>query len=179
MTNVSANLWVMNKRQKAAQARRELDRRFATSEIASMRARPHAGWVKAIRAALGMSQRDLASRLGVSDVAVHKLERSEQDGRISLAKLAEIAAAMDCTMVYALVPNSSLEDTVQRQARRVAEARLGYVADTMSLEDQSVAPDRRAGHAEAYGRELIAGSDIWRSDTSPVRPTIPDPSGGR
>ena len=140
----------MIRTQKAAQARRELDRRFKTSDIVSMRAKPHSGWVKAIRTALGMSQRDLAARLGVSDVAVHKLERAEQDGRITLGKLREVAAAMDCTVVYALVPNSSLEDTVQRQAHRVAAARLGYAADTMSLEDQSVAPDRRAGYAEVY-----------------------------
>lgn len=169
----------MERTQRAAQARRELDRRFATSEIVSTRARPHAGWVKAIRTALGMTQRDLAARLGVSDVAVHKLERSEQDGRISLAKLAQVAAAMDCTVVYALVPNSSLEDTVQRQARRVAEERLDYAADTMSLEDQSVAPDRRAGHAEAYAQELIAAHDIWRSDSSKVGGRRSDQSGER
>ena len=142
-----------------------------------MRAKPHAGWVKAIRTALGMTQRDLAARLRISDVAVHKLERSEQDGRISLGKLAEVAAAMDCTVVYALVPNSSLADTVERQARRVASERLGYVADTMSLEDQSVAPDRRAGYAEAYAQELIAANDIWRRD--PVGGKTPDPTGER
>lgn len=169
----------MYRTQKAAQARRELDRRFATSGIDSMRARPHAGWVKAIRTALGMSQRDLAARLGVSDVAVHKLERSEQDGRISLRKLAEVAAAMDCTVVYALVPHSSLEDTVQRQARRVAAERLDYVADTMSLEDQSVAADRRAGHAEAYAQELIAAHDIWRSDIPKVGDRRSDQTGER
>jgi predicted DNA-binding mobile mystery protein A len=142
-----------------------------------MRAKPHAGWVKAIRTALGMTQRDLAARLGISDVAVHKLERSEQDGRISLAKLAQVAAAMDCTVVYAVVPNSSLEETVQRQARRVAEARLGYAADTMRLEDQTVAGDRRAGYAEAYAQELIAANDIWRRD--PVGGESPDPNAER
>lgn len=144
-----------------------------------MRAKPHAGWVRAIRTALGMTQRDLAARLDVSDVAVHKLERSEQDGRISIAKLAEVAAAMDCAVVYALVPNSSLEETVQRQAHRVAEARLGYVADTMSLEDQLVAPDRRAGHAEAYAQELIRANDIWRSDIATVSDRTSDLSGER
>jgi mobile mystery protein A len=169
----------MTRTQKAAQARRELDRRFKTSAIVFMRAKPHSGWVKAIRTALGMSQRDLAARLGVSDVAVHKLERAEQDGRISLAKLGEVAAAMDCTVVYALVPNSSLEETVQRQAHRVAAARLGYVADTMSLEDQSVAPERRAGYAEVYAQELIATNDIWRSESSKADGKSPDPSGGR
>lgn len=152
----------MQRSKNSAQARRELDRRFTASDFNSLRPKPHAGWIKAIRSALGMSQRDLAARLGVSHAAVHKLEQSEQDRRISLAKLAEVGAAMDCTVIYALVPNSSLEQTVQRQARRVAAARLGYVSDTMILEDQSVAPDRRAAYADMYAQELIATDDIWR-----------------
>ncbi len=167
----------MQRAKSSAQARRELDRRFAGSDFDSLRPKPHAGWIKAIRAALGMSQRDLAARLGVSHAAVHKLEQSEQDGRIALAKLAEVAAAMDCTVVYALVPNSSLENTVQRQARRVAATRLGYVSDTMTLEDQSVAPDRRAAYAEVYAKELIAANDIWRRDQMDGK--IPDPNGER
>lgn len=167
----------MKRTEKAAQARRELDRRFAASERDTIRARPHSGWIKAIRTALGMSQRDLAARLGVSDAAVHKLERSEQEARISIGKLAEVAAALDCTVIYAVVPNSSLEDTVQRQARRVAAVRLGYVATTMSLEDQSVAPDRRAGYAEVYAQELIATNDVWRRD--PAGGASQDPSGER
>jgi predicted DNA-binding mobile mystery protein A len=167
----------MQRAQNSAQARRELDHRFAVSTIESMRAKPHSGWIKAIRAALGMSQRDLAARLGVSPAAAYKLEQNELHGRIALAKLAEVAAAMECTLVYALVPNSSLENTVQRQARRVAEVRLGYVADTMSLEDQSVAPDRRAGYAVVYAQELIAANDIWHRDQ--LNGTTPDPNGGR
>lgn len=167
----------MQRSQNSAQARRELDRRFAEPGIESLRAKPHAGWIKAIRAALGMSQRDLAARLGVSHSAVHKLEQSEQEGRIAIGKLAEIAAAMDCTVVYALVPNSSLEETVQRQARRVAAARLGYVSDTMTLEDQSIAPDRRAAFADVYAKELIAANDIWRPDQAAAK--IPVPNGER
>ena len=127
-----------------------------------MRNRPRSGWVKAIRTALGMSQAALAGRLGVSGAAVAKLERAEMGGGITLAKLTEVAAALDCTVVYALVPNSSLEETVQRQARRVASARLGYVDSTMALEDQGVSADRRAEYLEVYARDLIARNDIWR-----------------
>ena len=154
----------MTRTQKAAQARRELDRRFSTSDAASLRVRPHAGWIKAIRTALGMSQRDLAARMRVSQAAVDYLESAEADHRITLGKLAKVAAAMDCTVVYALVPNSSLEETVQHQARKVAEARLGYVAGTMGLEDQAVSGERREAHLDVYAQDLIAASEIWRSD---------------
>ena len=75
-----------------------------------------------------MSQEALAARLGISKPSVAKLERSEVNDTISLGKLAEVARALDCTLVYALVPNTNLEDTVQKQARRVAAETLGYVA---------------------------------------------------
>lgn len=127
-----------------------------------MRNRPSSGWVRAIRNALGMSQAALAGRLGVSGAAVAKLERAETAGGITLTKLAEVAAALDCTVVYALVPNSSLEETVQRQARLVASEQLGYVDSTMALEDQDVPADRRADYLEIYVRDLIARNDTWR-----------------
>lgn len=131
-----------------------------------MRNRPRSGWVKAIRTALGMSQAALAGKLGVSGTAVAKLERAETGGGITLNKLAEIAAALDCSVIYALVPNSSLEETVQRQARRVASERLGYVDSTMALEDQDVPADRRADYLEVYARDLIARDDIWRESSA-------------
>lgn len=127
-----------------------------------MRIRPRSGWVRAIRTALGMSQAALARRLSVSAAAVAKLERAEAGGGITLTKLAEVAAALDCSVVYALVPNSSLDETVQRQARRVASTRLGYVDSTMALEDQGIPADRRAEYVEIYARDLIALNDVWR-----------------
>lgn len=111
-----------------------------------------------------MSQADLARRLCVSGAAIAKLERAEADGRITLAKLNEVAKALDCTVVYALIPVSSLEDSVQSQAHRVASKQLGYVDGTMALEDQEVAPDRRAEYLDVYVRDLIARNDIWRQD---------------
>jgi len=152
----------MKRSERSSQTRREIDRRFRQSDIAAMRIRPHSGWIRAIRTALGMSQASLASRLAISGAAVAKLEGAELDGGITLAKLTEVAAALDCTLVYAIVPNSSLEDTVQRQARSVAAARLGYVANTMALEDQRVAADRQADYLEVYSRDLIARNEIWR-----------------
>ena len=94
--------------------------------------------------------------------AVAKLERAELGGGITIAKLFEVAGALDCTLVYALVPNTSLEDTVQRQARRVAAERLGYVATTMALEDQDISAERRDEHLESYARDLVAHNDLWR-----------------
>lgn len=148
--------------QRSAQARRELDRKFARGNLELARARPRSGWVRALRIALGMSQAALGARLGISRGAVAKLERAELEGGITLAKLTEIATALDSSLVYTLVPNTSLEDTVQRQARQVAAERLGYVAATMALEDQGVSAEGRAEHLAGYARDLVAHNDLWR-----------------
>ena len=149
------------KTQLSSQARRELDRRFERLDLADMRARPHRGWIRAIRTALGMSQAALGTRLGITHAAVGQLEQAEAAGGITLAKLRHVAEALDCTLVYALVPNSSLEDTLLREAHRVAEERLGYVESTMALENQAIDTERQAGQREAIARDLIATGTVW------------------
>jgi predicted DNA-binding mobile mystery protein A len=152
----------MERSERSAQARRELDRRFGAADLEPVRALPRSGWIRAIRGALGMSQAVLAERLGVSAVAVNKLEHAERRGGITVSKLAEVAAALDCTLVYALVPNSTLEQAVTAQARQVAAETLGYAARTMALEDQDIDRDHQREAIDRYARQLIASGTLWR-----------------
>lgn len=154
---------LMTRAEKALQARRELDRRFVALDVAQIEARPRSGWIRAIRGSLGMSQRALATRLDIAPSSVAKLERSEVEGGISIGKLTEVARALDCTLVYALVPNTSLDDAVRRQAHRVAAETLGYVGTTMELEAQSVDADRLADQVEAESQRVIAQNRLWTS----------------
>jgi predicted DNA-binding mobile mystery protein A len=101
-------------------------------------AQPVRGWIKAIREALGMTAAQLAKRLGVTQPSVVALEQSEAKGTIELATLRRVAEALDCTVVYALVPNEPLEQTVRDRARRFARRRLEPIEHSMSLEDQKV-----------------------------------------
>jgi predicted DNA-binding mobile mystery protein A len=113
-----------------------------------------------------MSQAVLAERLGVSGAAVNKLEHAELHGGITTGKLAEVASALDCTLVYALVPNSTLERTVATQARAVATQLLGYAAQTMALEAQDIDDDRRGEAVERYAQQLVAEGNLWRAGRS-------------
>jgi predicted DNA-binding mobile mystery protein A len=110
-----------------------------------------------------MSQAVLAERLGVSAAAVHKLELAEVRGGITTGKLAAVAAALDCTLVYALVPRSTLEQAVTTQARTVAAEVLGYAARTMALEAQGIEDDRQSEALDRYARQLVAQGTIWRA----------------
>jgi predicted DNA-binding mobile mystery protein A len=69
------------------------------------------------------------------------LEQSEAKGSIELATLRRIAEALDCKLVYALVPNQPLEQAVRERARLFARRRLDPIEHSMALEDQK-APRR-------------------------------------
>ena len=125
------------RREQTSQARRALDARFAHLQPATVWAPPPAGWIRAIRDALGMSGAALADRMGVTEPAVFALERTERQGRARLDTLRRAAQALDCTLVYALIPNQELEQTVRQQAERIVNHRLARVRQTMTLEDQA------------------------------------------
>lgn len=145
--------------------RRSIDRRIAPlREHRSATARPSGGWVRAIRSALGMSTGDLARRLGVTPVAVRKLEHNEQAGTVRLETLARAADAMGCDLVYAFVPRTSLEEFVDERARAVAEAEIRRVDTTMALEDQRTSESERAHLRDDRARELRASRELWHLD---------------
>src|SRR5258706_10724794 len=102
----------MERSRSAAQARARLDERFQAMGSPAFYARPVRGWVKAIREALGMSTAQLAKRAGVRQPSIVALEQSEAKGTIEIATLRRIAEALDCKLIYALVPNQPLEQTV-------------------------------------------------------------------
>jgi predicted DNA-binding mobile mystery protein A len=127
----------MDKAKAAARSRSRLDDRFR--EIGPMRqfAAPVRGWIKAIREGLGMSTAQLAGRLGIKQPSVVALEQSEVKGTIELATLRRVAEALDCTLIYALVPKKPLESMVRDRARGVARRRLAAIEHSMLLEDQA------------------------------------------
>lgn len=122
-------------------ARRHLDSRFARLKEVASQPVPHRGWVRAIRDALGMSTTELAARMGVTQSRISAVEQGEVAGTIKLETLRRAAEALDCDLVYALVPRTTLSESVHRQARRKAEAHLRTVQHHMRLEGQAVTGD--------------------------------------
>jgi len=121
-------------------ARRVLDEDFVSVHVPS---RPAAGWLRAIREALGMSTTELARRLNMSPQGVSDLERSEAEEGIRLTSLRKVADALDCDLEYVLVPRhpGGLQGQVTEQALRVARAELAPVRHTMALEAQGLPTD--------------------------------------
>ena len=85
-----------------------------------------------------MTTAQLAKRLGIKQPSLVELEKSEAKGTIELATLRRVAEALDCTLVYMLVPNKPLESTIRERGRAFAQKGRGPVEHTMMLEDQKV-----------------------------------------
>ena len=149
----------MNIRRKA---RERLDERLALIKAVGTLQKPPSGWIKAIREALGMSGVQLAIRLGVSAQTVSALEKSEKNATVKLETLQKAAEFLDCTLVYALVPNSTLKDAVQRQAIKKAHEALLSVSHTMKLEDQSVKNTGLDRQIDDYIQDTLKDRDLWR-----------------
>jgi len=122
----------------AAKSRARLDERLARLQPVERYRPPARGWIRAIREALGMNAAQLARRMGVSQPSIVGLEQSEEKETIQLATLRRAAEALDCTLVYVLVPNRPLEVTVRERARALLLRRRQPVEHTMLLEDQQV-----------------------------------------
>jgi predicted DNA-binding mobile mystery protein A len=144
-------------------ARQRLDERLAFLKPANRLVPPPKGWIRAIRDVLGMTGPQFAARLKITPQSVGDIEKSEAAGSIQLKTLSRAAEALGCTLVYALVPKTSLEDTVQMRARRIALAELQRVAHTMTLEDQGVGDVDLEARIEAYIRDVIKERDLWAS----------------
>lgn len=116
-----------------------LDRRFEQLKPLIRLAKiPPAGWIRAIRIALGMPTGQLASRMGVVQSRINELEAAEAHGNITLKSLERAAQAMGCRVVYLLVPEQPLQMTLKERARAIAERQFAAVQQTMRLEDQAV-----------------------------------------
>ncbi|WP_419842663.1 mobile mystery protein A [Candidatus Poriferisodalis sp.] len=150
-------------RNQRAIARRRLDERLARVVDIT---RPAKGWIRALRDALGMTSADLAQRMGVSPQRVYAIERSEQHMTLKLSTLERIAHAMDCDLVYALVPRTSLENCVTTQAGRRAAEHLRSVAHHARLEDQVPTERDLAQQIEELASDLVERKGLWTEDRS-------------
>ncbi|QFT34121.1 hypothetical protein FIV00_26735 [Labrenzia sp. THAF82] len=143
-------------------ARDRLDSKLASIKPIDRFTRPPKGWVRAIRDAIGMTGAQLGKRLGMTAQGIVSLERSEAGGTIQLSTLRRAAEAMDCVLVYALVPRTSLTEMVDQRAREIALKVLGRVSHSMALEDQQVDRDLEK-RIQTYVETALRDRDLWET----------------
>ena len=127
--------------------------------------RPRRGWVKAIREALGMTTRQLAERLEINNsAAITRLEARELNGKVTIESLEKAAKAMGCRFVYAIVPDESLEQTLDKRALEAAMNILNPVNQSMRLEKQDVSKASTDRQVESLAKQLKDRLDplLWK-----------------
>jgi predicted DNA-binding mobile mystery protein A len=117
---------------------------------------PAGGWIRAIRTALDMSTTQLGRRLRIAQKNVVALEQREDRGAVTLESLARAARALDCRLVYAIVPRHDLQAIRERRARLVAHRQLGRIAHSMALEDQAVSAEEQSAQEDQLVADLLA-----------------------
>ena len=143
------------------QARRRLDERFRRLRPLADEPRPHKGWIRAIRDALGMSSTELAARIGVSQQSVSQMEHSEVQDTITLDTLRRAANALNCDLVYLLEPRTSLDEAVREQAHKKAARHLAPLAHHSRLEDQALSDDDEAAQLEEFATLFVDRKGLW------------------
>jgi predicted DNA-binding mobile mystery protein A len=143
-------------------ARESLDMRLYPLRNIDM-TRPPRGWIKAIREALGMTTRQFAQRVGVVQSRAVDIEKAEMSGSITLDSLTRAANALDCELVYVLIPRKPLKDTVNDQALTLAKRHIKSTSHSMALENQKISPSSEAEQLKILATQIAenSGSNLW------------------
>jgi transcriptional regulator with XRE-family HTH domain len=86
--------------------REKLDREQRNFRVAAKKASFYPQWLRRVRKALGVQAGEMARELEVHRSVIYRLEESENKKSISLRAMEKMAEAMDCRVVYAIVPRN-------------------------------------------------------------------------
>jgi len=129
---------------------KQLDRALESLATARVVPRPQKGWIRAIREAIGVSAGELGRTLGSSRQLPLQFEKAEAKESITLKSLRNVANALDCDVIYALVPRAgSVQKLMESRARSQAGKNVARVEHSMALEDQAAGRIDEAVEMEA------------------------------
>lgn len=127
---------------------------------------PPEGWVRTVRKALGMSGAQLARRLGTSRALISQTEKNELTGSVTVKTLQQMAEAMGCRFVYAIVPQNTTAELIADRAREKARKLVNKTGQHMALEAQALSAQQMQYEIERLQREILAEmpADLWDND---------------
>jgi predicted DNA-binding mobile mystery protein A len=143
----------------------QLDKKVAKLREFALNPSPELGWIKEIRETLGISARQLANRVGMSQATLAKIEKGEVEKTVSLKTLNKIAEALESKLIYAFVPKRSFEVLVRDRAQKSAERLVKRVSHSMELEDQGLIQKKREEQIKSIADEMVRtlSKEIWEN----------------
>ena len=143
---------------------KQLERQLRPFFAASPVRRPIKGWIRALREIAGITLRDLAALTGKPHQGIASLEKSEIDFAITLKSLSEIAEAMDCKLIYAIVPKAgSVDAFVRERLKRLIAPTIRGVEHSMALEGQATGKVDQRIEEEAERLMKFGKKRKWKS----------------
>jgi predicted DNA-binding mobile mystery protein A len=100
--------------------RKKLDKEMRHYRLAGREKDSTNGLLRAVRQALKVPLKEVAGRLGIGESNVFEMEEREETGSITLRSLGRVAEAMECKVVYGLVPlnGKTLEELAEERLWR-------------------------------------------------------------
>jgi len=159
---------------------RDLDEVSLAYRVAGRGSQRVDGWVRTVRRAVGVTVRELAGRLHVTQGVVFRLEDSERAGTIGLGKLRRLAEGLGCELVYGLVPKegtlagmAAAQEAGRAQKRAEAKARRLRRAKEKRFEAAEDAWEEQRAEREAAQRMGVWRA--WRQAKGGMRSRPPEP----
>ena len=90
--------------------------------------------IRFLREALGMTQKQLGARIGISQPTYAKMEKGLASANAGTIK--RIAGELNCSLEVVLVPAEPFKDLIERQAKERAKELLDRARSTMAMEGQ-------------------------------------------
>jgi predicted DNA-binding mobile mystery protein A len=127
---------------------------------------PKEGWIRTVRKALRMSGVQLAVRMRVTKSLISNIEKAELSGKITIKKIQQIAEAMDCQFVYAVVPKKNVQEIINYHARKKAQEIVEKANKHMALEDQTLSNEEIEYEIDRLKQEILQElpSEIWNAN---------------
>jgi predicted DNA-binding mobile mystery protein A len=124
---------------------------------------PRSGWVRAIQEVLGVTNVQLAERLGKVPQTIEDMQKSEAAGTIKLQSLRALAQGLGCELVYAIVPPKSLREMREERARVVAQQVLQRIHEIGGAKQEKGAATRQR-QLEKLIEKVLAGNPkmLWK-----------------
>lgn len=126
---------------------------------------PAAVQIRALRQVLGMTQMQLASRLGVRQGDIAKIEKNDAKD-VRLSTLRKIAEGLGCELLTVLVPKEDIKQVIEKKALEAAKKLVAANTANMAMELQKPDAQMIKEEIQTVQEEMIRKrrSRLWDSD---------------
>ncbi len=144
----------------------QLSQKLKVFESLKNTPRPPKGWIRAIRTALGINNRQFSNLLNVHKSRISKIEQDEINDALTIKTMRNVAEALDCEFVYGFAPKTTLSKTIEKRAREVVQKTINKTNYTMRLEKQSLSKEELNEVLEEKVKKLIETmpKTLWDND---------------